>query len=48
MAESNGFEIVSVVPQLKAGGAFATEVYRMLAEPAVVGNHIGQCGARHR
>lgn len=36
MAESNGFEIVSVVPQLKAGGAFATEVYRMLAEPAVV------------
>ena len=35
-ADANGFEIVSVVPQLKAGGAFATEVYRLFTEPAVV------------
>jgi len=35
-AEANGFEIVSVVPQLKAGGAFATEVYRLFKNPAVV------------
>lgn len=35
-AENNGFEIVSVVPQLKAGGAFATEFYRRCREAVVV------------
>lgn len=35
-ADTNGFEIVSVVPQLKAGGAFATEIYRLFDDPAVV------------
>lgn len=35
-AETNGFEIVSVVPQLKAGGAFATEYYRRCNRPVVV------------
>jgi uncharacterized protein (TIGR01440 family) len=36
IADTNGFEIVSVVPHLKAGGAFGTEVYRLFDEPAVV------------
>lgn len=35
-AETNGFEIVSVVPQIKAGGAFATEFYRRCRQPVVV------------
>lgn len=36
VAETYGFEIVSVVPQRKAGGAFATEVYNQLDDPVVV------------
>ena len=35
-AETKGLEIVSVVPQVKAGGAFATEVYRRMTSPVLV------------
>ncbi|MDO5018184.1 MAG: TIGR01440 family protein [Lagierella massiliensis] len=31
-----GFEIVSVVPQKKAGGSFATEVYKLMKDPVCV------------
>ena len=35
-AEAKGLEVVSVVPQVKAGGAFATEVYRRMTSPVLV------------
>ena len=31
-----GFEIVSVVPQKKAGGSFATETYKLMKDPVCV------------
>lgn len=31
-----GFEIVSVVPQKKAGGSFSTEVYKLMKDPVCV------------
>ena len=31
-----GYELVNVVPQLKAGGSFATAAYRILEHPAAV------------
>ena len=37
-----GYEIVSVIPQPKAGGAFATAAYRAFAQPAAV-EHIRAC-----
>ena len=36
LAESRGLEIVSVVPQPKAGGSFATLAYRAAKDPVVV------------
>ena len=36
LAESRGLEIVSVVPQPKAGGSFATLAYRAAEDPVVV------------
>ena len=44
VAETLGFEIVSVVPQLKAGGAFATETYHQLDDPAVVETVLASAG----
>ncbi len=35
-AERYGYEPVNVVPQLKAGGSFATAAYGLFAEPAAV------------
>ena len=35
-AEKYGYEIVSVVPQPKAGGSFATTAYKMFKEPVMV------------
>lgn len=35
-AERYGYEIVNVVPQLKAGGSFATAAWRRLKAPAAV------------
>lgn len=35
-AEKYGYEIVNVVPQLKAGGAFATAAYERMKEPVAV------------
>ena len=35
-AEKYGLEIVSVVPQTKAGGSFATTAYQNFNEPVVV------------
>ena len=36
VAEKNGWEIVNVVPQPKAGGSFATATYKHLKNPVVV------------
>ena len=36
IAEKNGWEIVNVVPQPKAGGSFATAAYKHLKNPVVV------------
>lgn len=35
-AEKYGYEIVRVVPQLKAGGSLATAAWRLLSDPAAV------------
>ncbi len=35
-AEKYGYEIVNVVPQLKAGGSFATAAYERMKEPVAV------------
>ena len=36
LAERRGYEIVSVVPRLKAGGALATAAWKLLDNPVVV------------
>lgn len=36
VAEKNNFEIVTVVPKAKAGGAFGTNVYKKFKDPVVV------------
>ena len=36
VAEEKGFEIVSVIPQKKAGGSFATTAYNSFQDPCVV------------
>ncbi len=36
LAEAEGLEIVNVVPQPKAGGSFATAVYKAMKEPVAV------------
>ncbi len=43
-AEAKGLEVVSVVPQIKAGGAFATEVYRRMNNPVLVERIIAVAG----
>ena len=35
-AEANGLEIVSVIPQMKAGGSFATTAYKNFKSPVAV------------
>lgn len=35
-AKANNYEVVTVVPQPKAGGSFATAVYQMMAQPVMV------------
>jgi uncharacterized protein (TIGR01440 family) len=35
-AEKAGYEIVRVVPQLKAGGSLATAAWRLLSDPVAV------------
>lgn len=36
LAQENGFEIVSAVPHVKAGGSFATAAYKGLKDPVLV------------
>ncbi len=35
-ARAYGYEIINVVPQAKAGGAFATNAYRLFSDPVAV------------
>ncbi len=44
VAEAKGYEEVSVVPQIKAGGAFATEVYRRFNDPVAVESLVADAG----
>lgn len=44
VAEIMGYEEVSVVPQIKAGGAFATEVYRRFNDPVAVESLVADAG----
>ena len=41
-AEKYGYEIVSVIPQAKAGGSFATVTYQSMNDPVAV-EHIKAC-----
>lgn len=43
-AKENRIPIVNVVPQLKAGGSFATAVYAALGEPVAIENIQAQAG----
>ena len=45
-AAKYGWEPVNAVPQLKAGGSFATAAYQTLEHPAAV-EHIRACGNRY-
>ncbi len=44
VAQKFGFEIVSVIPVLKAGGACATAAYNMFTKPVVVEQIVAQAG----
>ena len=43
-AEANRLEIVNAVPHLRAGGAFATEAFRLFSNPVVVERIAGHAG----
>jgi uncharacterized protein (TIGR01440 family) len=43
-AKENRLPIVNVVPQLKAGGSFATSAYKLMEEPVAIENISAQAG----
>ena len=44
LAESKGWDIINVVPQPKAGGSFATAVYKAMKEPVAVEHILADAG----
>lgn len=44
LAERKGWDIVNVVPQPKAGGSFATAVYKAMKEPVAVEHILADAG----
>ena len=44
LAKRDGYEIVSVVPKIHAGGSFATAAYKNFKDPVVIEHISGDCG----
>ncbi len=44
IAEKNGFEIVSVVPALHAGGSMSMAAYKLMEDPVMIEHVVAQAG----